>query len=739
MSVVTRPSPPRAEDDPEALEALIEEARQRARRRRRGYGAAALAALTAGVLGFQFFGDGGSGARSSDGAEPGTGAQVSDGRWRTTPGLEGGTITAFAVDPRHPDRVFAATLEAGVFGSANGGPWRPLDLGPDVNRVDALAIAPGDSETIYAGTGHGVVKSTDGGVKWKPAGLPGASRFNRDGANDEEVASFLEQYSHRAVEGYVSALVVDPRDADVAYAGTWEKGAFKTENGGRSWRHIGPSEGVSALALHRQVIYAGGEERGVVKSKDGGASWQPAGLQGTPVSALALDPKHPQTIYAGSLAGGVFKTTDGGANWLRTSLARAGISGLSLDPDNADVVYAATWEKGLVRTQDGGRTWRTLDAGRSPSATTVDPRNPRTIYFGYGSNVGAPGVGKSVDGGRSWSPMNAGLTAARVTALAAGPDAVYATVLGRGVFKKAGGGWRPASKGLTSKIVQGVAADPRDPANVYVATDAGIFTSTNGGSSWRASLTLPLGGSQAGWFGELSALAVDPQNPMTVHAILMNDQMSFGGGFARLYESLALKSTNGGRTWPMVARARSVKVKAQLRNETRLRALSVAAQAAQHRSPLAIDPRDPGVLYVGGPGVAKSRDRPVSGTSRCSGSQSTRARPEPSTPEPIPACSRARMPERVGSRCTARSTRFASKRSPLIPRTIGPCTRGPTTVSFGVPTVASAGVDSLTSRAAPSERSRWIAPPACSTPARTAAGSTSSSSAAESVDLATAG
>src|SRR4051794_8081696 len=216
MGTVTGPppAPPDADLDPQALEALIEEARRRARRRRRGYAAAALAAVAAGLLGFYAVDNdrGGDGAnRSSDRGEPRErGAGVTDGRWRVAPGLEGGTITAFAVDPRRPDTVFAATLEAGVFGSAHGGrTWQPLDLGPDVNRVDALAIAPGDPETIYAGTGRGVVKSTDGGASWQPAGLRGAPAINREPSSDEEVARFMEQSAHRAIEGYISTLVVD--------------------------------------------------------------------------------------------------------------------------------------------------------------------------------------------------------------------------------------------------------------------------------------------------------------------------------------------------------------------------------------------------------------------------------------------------------------------------------------------------------------------------------------------------
>ena len=61
---------------------------------------------------------------------------------RPAPGLEGGTITALAVDPQHPDTVFAATIQAGVFKSADGArTWRSLDLPFRLGRPDAIAIA----------------------------------------------------------------------------------------------------------------------------------------------------------------------------------------------------------------------------------------------------------------------------------------------------------------------------------------------------------------------------------------------------------------------------------------------------------------------------------------------------------------------------------------------------------------------------------------------------------------------
>jgi photosystem II stability/assembly factor-like uncharacterized protein len=606
MGTVTGPppAPPDADLDPQALEALIEEARRRARRRRRGYVAAALAAIAAGLLGFYAVdndGDSDGANRSSDRGEPRErGAGVRDGRWRVAPGLEGAAITAFAVDPRRPDTVFAATSEAGVFKSVDGGRrWRQMDVASEVSRADAVAIAAGEPDTVYVGTGRGVFKTTNGGRSWQrtSAGILG---------NETEA-----QHLYRPTGGYVSALIVDPRDADVAYAGTHEHGLFKTQDGGRSWRRVGPkSEPLTVHALTFQpgtpsVIYAalgrGGARRAVYRSRDGGATWQPIGLRSVYVFALAVDPKHPQTLYAGTyeeeepdiVTGSIFKTTDGGATWRRADGVRETIYAIAIDPRNTDVVYANT-SAGVVKTADGGRTWRAVAprAEAGGPALALDPRNPETLYLGYGD----AGVMKSIDGGRSWRRTNAGLTTARVSTLAVAPGsrAAYAAVLGRGVFKRVDGTWRNANIAFTSDIVGlTVAVDPRHPAKIYARKGDAVFRSANGGTTWSESpLTAPLGEGVI-----QSAVAVDPKNSRTVYALAARDATT-GDGLRESYESLVVKSFDGGRTWPKTVRVRAVDFPPAPAEFT----------GDVHASLLAIDPHDPQVIYAGGRGVSKSSD-----------------------------------------------------------------------------------------------------------------------------------
>lgn len=587
MSTVTPPSPPRPDDlhDVEALEALIEEARRRARRRRRGYAGAALVAVAAGLIGFSVSSDGGDPTGAADRAEPRpVSAQVTDGNWRPASGLEGGLITALAVDPRHPETVFAATLEAGVFRSADGARnWRQVDLGPAVSRADAIAIAPGDPRTIYAGTERGVLKSTDGGRTWRRM------------SSDLLARETAERREHRAIEGFVYALAVDGRDADVVYAGTADKGVLKTTNGGRSWRRLDLDAGpVIALALGPQgsVLYAGGH-RGIDKSTDGGATWRRAGLRGRNVMTLAVDPGHPNTVFAGTLKKGIFKTTDGGASWRNAGLAGIASSSLALDPANAGIAYVGTWEKGTFRTDDGGRSWRRLDAGGSSSALALDPRDPATIYAGARRGQAGGGVVKSRDGGRTWRPMDVGLNAARVSAISVDrgrPGTAYAAAGGRGVFRRVGGEWQPAGAGLDSSWVRAVAVEPRAPAGIYAATDAGVFKSTDGGASWF--------GSRSVTGAPVKALAVDPRRPATVYALQVEEEISRDdGGPATFYGSRVYKTTDGGRVWSMGTSVLAVQGQADP-GVTRL--VGTAA--------LVIDPQNPEVLYAGGPDLVKSVD-----------------------------------------------------------------------------------------------------------------------------------
>ena len=71
-------------------------------------------------------------------------------------------------------------------------------------------------------------------------------------------------------------VAVDPRDADVAYAGLRESGVRRTSDGGRTWVDCGlPAPGVFSVAVSAVdgAVYAGTEPSALFRSDDGGGTW----------------------------------------------------------------------------------------------------------------------------------------------------------------------------------------------------------------------------------------------------------------------------------------------------------------------------------------------------------------------------------------------------------------------------------------------------------------------------------
>src|SRR4029434_5317923 len=88
-------------------------------------------------------------------------------------------------------------------------------------------------------------------------------------------------------------------------------------------------------------------------------------------------------------------------------------------------------------------------------------------------------------------------------------DTVYAILrsIDFGVYRttNAGGQWQSRSIGLTSLTVSDLAIDPKAPATLYVATDDGVFFSTDNAGSWHAATTpIDFNGND-----EASSVAVD--------------------------------------------------------------------------------------------------------------------------------------------------------------------------------------------------------------------------------------
>jgi photosystem II stability/assembly factor-like uncharacterized protein len=575
------------------LEALIEEARRRARRRRRLYGVVVFAAIAAGAA--ALFDGGSSGVsvgRSVAEGSPGSSATQSDhGRWGPPHGPDGGNVFALAIDPANSKIVYAGGW-GNVFKSTNaGGSWTNVTTQPWA-RVTALAIDPSRPETVYAGTDgtdRGIAKTVDGGRHWQMVNGGLFDRTNTFPWRGEGIVSSLvvdagdpsivyaitgiglfrttnggarwniigpRQFRKRTCDtcngrsyGYWLAAAIDP-DRGTIYAG-WTGGGtatklYQSSDRGDSWKRIaarGPVDSFEWLALAGDspgTLFAAGDwlHRGVVKSTDGGATWIPAGLASHHIGAFNVDPGS-RALYV-STEREAFKTSDGGATW-QTVGNRADVAygSVATDPHAPDTVYGAGGN-GVVKSIDGGRTWAASNSGLVSSlveSLVLAPRTSKTLYAG---TLGQ-GVFKSTDGGQAWLAARSGLGQKSVTALAATGRSIYAGTREFGVFTSTDGAasWSPVNTGLSAKYVSAFATDPRDRSTVYVVSGARnsiesyggggeIFKTVNGGRTWRA-IAVP---------AKVQSLAIDSQTAATM----------FAGTNRGIY-----RSRDGGGSWHLVS------------------------------------------------------------------------------------------------------------------------------------------------------------------------------------------
>ncbi|MFO1406625.1 MAG: hypothetical protein U1F08_03720 [Steroidobacteraceae bacterium] len=352
---------------------------------------------------------------------------------------------------------------------------------------------------------------------------------------------------HRA--GWATAVAGPGDGSDVFYMGAAGGGVWKSDDAGKTWDVVFDGVGsasVGALAVARSnpsVVYVGMGQvttryditvgDGVYRSDDAGRSWRHVGLgQSRHIGAIELDPANPDVALVAALGStfgpggdrGVYRTTDGGRSWQRTldPGPDAGAVDVAMDPSDPRIVYASAWQvryrpwlnyfkpnngpaSGLYRSTDGGVTWTRVQGGGWPAgalgriglAVSPRPGGPARVWAVFDAEKGA-GLYRSDDGGRTWSLVNddhelvSGYFA-KLTAVPGNPDAVYS--MGRSIHLCTNGGTRcEITKGAPGgDDYHHLWIDPSRPERMVTGADQGAAVTVNGGRTWTDWYNVPTG------------------------------------------------------------------------------------------------------------------------------------------------------------------------------------------------------------------------------------------------------
>ncbi|MFT6996925.1 MAG: photosystem II stability/assembly factor-like uncharacterized protein [Cryomorphaceae bacterium] len=346
------------------------------------------------------------------------------------------------------------------------------------------------------------------------------------------------------IGGRLNTIAVHPEDPSTWIVGTAGGGAYITDDEGATWANL--TESLSHLPIghitfdpnNPETIYIGTGDvnisgtvyigNGLYRSTDGGENWENIGLQETRIiSKIIVNPNNSDQIFVATMgipfeAGpdrGLYRSDNGGESWEQILFVSetAGVIDLVMNPEDPSVLYAAGWNRirtnlesiasgedaKIFKSIDGGDSWEVLSSGlpsglMSRIGLYLWEGNPEVLFALYvNPSFQLEGIYKSNNAGDSFEtiptfniPPNAlggfGWYFGKIRVSPTDQDEI--SVLGVDLYSTTNGGnnWLMSAPPWFEYIVH---ADKHDmvylgPNDVLLATDGGLYRTTDGGTTW---------------------------------------------------------------------------------------------------------------------------------------------------------------------------------------------------------------------------------------------------------------
>jgi hypothetical protein len=310
--------------------------------------------------------------------------------------------------------------------------------------------------------GQIIQRSNDGGLTWETPGgepTPGPGDMPRGESNrfvyEGEVGThkWYDGTQHPWEFKRVWHLEPSLTDPDTVYAGAEDAALFKTADGGRTWRELPGlrrakghlwQPGAGGMAVHTILldpknanrIYIAISAAGAFRTDDGGKTWKPVnrGLKspyelpdpdaevGHCVHRITMHPSRPGVLFM-QKHWDVMRTDNAGESWSEVSGNLPSDFGFPIDvhahePETIYVVpiksdsehFPPDGKLRVYRSRTGGNEWEALTKGLPQQhcyvnvlrdAMAVDSLEPCGVYFGTtGGQIYA-----SADSGDTWNPI----------------------------------------------------------------------------------------------------------------------------------------------------------------------------------------------------------------------------------------------------------------------------------------------------------------------------------------------